>query len=205
MRKIVLQEMMSLDGFMAGPRGEFDWPLADDEFERHVDDLMNDADTILLGRNTYQMFAGYWPTAATSPTGTMKHSGSTEFVVPTSVSNAHDEVARKMNSYRKIVFSKTLKKVEWNNSTLLKEVDPKEISRLKQHSGKDMLVLGSGRLVSALMKFGLIDEFRVWINPIILGQGKPLFGALDDRQNLNLVRTKTFDSGLIELCYERAM
>jgi dihydrofolate reductase len=196
---------MSLDGFMAGPRGEFDWPLADDEFERHVDDLLDNADTILLGRNTYQMFASYWLTAATSPTGTMKHSGSAEFVVPTSVSNAHDDVARKMNSYRKIVFSKTLENVEWNNSTLLKEVDPKEISRLKQHSGKDMLVLGSGELVSALMKFGLIDEFRLWINPIILGKGKSLFGALDDRQKLNLVRTKTFGSGLMELCYERVM
>ena len=126
-------------------------------------------------------------------------------MVPASVSNVHDDVARKMNSYRKIVFSNTLEKVEWNNSTLLKEVDPKEILRLKQHSGKKMLVLGSGELVSALMKFGLIDEFRLWINPIILGKGKSLFGALDDRQKLNLVRTKTFGSGLIELCYERVM
>jgi len=203
MRTIILQEMVSLDGFMAGPNGEFDWPLADDEFERHVNSLMDDADTILLGRNTYQMFASYWPTAPTNTTGTIKNSGGAKFVVPTSVSNAHDEVALKMNSYHKIVFSKTLEKVEWNNSKLFKEVNPKEIIRMKEQPGKNMLVLGSGELVRALMKFGLIDKYRLWVNPIILGKGRPLFGALSDCQKLKLVGTKTFNSGLTELCYEQ--
>jgi dihydrofolate reductase len=164
--------MMSLDGFMAGPNGEFDWPLADGEFERHVNHVLNNVDTILLGRKTYQMFASYWPNAATNPTGTMKNSGGAEFAVPTSVSNAHYEVARKMNSYHKLVFSKTLDKVEWSNSVLLKQVYPKEMTRMKREPGKNMVVLGSAELASALMNFGLIDEYRVWLNPIILGKGE---------------------------------
>ena len=204
MRKIVLQEMMSLDGFMAGPKGEFDWPLADEEFEWHSNDLLNAADTLLLGRSTYQMFASYWPTAAFSVSGTMKNSDGVEFAVPTSVSNVHDEVARKMNAYRKIVFSKTLDKVQWNNSILVREVDPKEIIRMKEQPGKNMAVLGSAELVWSLMKSRLIDEYRVWVNPVILGRGKPLFGALDERHKLKLAETKMFRSGLIELHYEQA-
>jgi len=204
MRKIVVQEMMSLDGFMAGPKGEFDWPLADEEFERHANELLNAADTLLLGRSTYQMFASYWPTAASSASGTMKNSVGVEFTVPTSVSNTHDEVARKMNSYRKIVFSKTLDRVQWNNSVLAREVDPKDIIKMKEQPGKNMVVLGSAELVWSLMKLRLIDEYRVWVNPIILGRGKPLFGMLNDRRKLKLTETKTFGSGLIELHYEQA-
>jgi dihydrofolate reductase len=204
MRKIILQEMMSLDGFMAGPKGEFDWPLADEEFERHTNDLLNAADTILLGRNTHLMFASYWPTAASSATGRMKTSDEVEFVVPTSISNVHKEIASKMNAYRKIVFSKTLDKVEWNSSVLAREVDPKSIVRMKEQPGKNILLLGSAELVWVFMKFELIDEYRIWVNPIILGSGKPLFGALDDRQKLKLVESKPFNSGLIELWYQQA-
>ena len=204
MRKIVVQEMVSLDGFMAGPKGEFDWPLADEEFERHANELLTAADTLLLGRTTYQNFASYWPTAASSVTGTMKNSDGVDFAVPTSVSNTHDQVARKMNAYRKIVFSKTLDMVQWNNAVLVREVDPKEIAGMKEQPGKNMLVLGSAELVWSLMKSGLIDEYRVWVNPIILGRGKPLFGTLNDRRKLKLIETKTFGSGLIELHYEQA-
>jgi dihydrofolate reductase len=202
MRKIVLEEMLSLDGFMAGPNGEFDWPLADEEFEWHSNDLLNAADTILLGRRTYQAFASYWPTAASSATGRMKSPDRVEFAVPTSVLKVHDEVARKMNAYFKVVFSRTLDKVEWNNSRLVKEVVPEEIVRMKEQPGKNMVVIGSAELVSSLMRFGLIDEYRIWVNPIILGRGKPLFGALNDRHKLSLEGTKTFRSGLVELHYK---
>jgi len=133
----------------------------------------------------------------------MKNSDGVEFAVPTSVSNVHNEVARKMNTYRKIVFSKTLDKAQWNNSILVRDVDPKEIIRLKEQPGKNMVVLGSAELVWSLMKSGLIDEYRLWVNPIMLGRGKSLFGALDDRQKLKLAGTKTFRSGLIELHYEQ--
>jgi dihydrofolate reductase len=149
------------------------------------------------------MFASYWPTAASSSSGTMRRSDGIEFTVPTSSTNAHDQVAAKMNSYRKIVFSKTLDRVEWNNSTLVRQVDPKEVVRMKQQPGKNMVVLGSAELVWCLMKFGLIDEYRIWVNPIVLGRGKPLFGTQEDRHKLKLAGTKIFGSGLIEQYYKK--
>ena len=109
-----------------------------------------------------------------------------------------------MNAYRKIVFSKTLDKVEWNNSVLAREVDPKSIVMMKQQPGRDLLLLGSAKLVWVFMKFRLIDEYRIWVNPIILASGISLFGALDDRQKLKLVESKLFNSGLIGLYYQQA-
>ncbi len=203
MRRIVLQEMVSLDGFAAGPNGEFDWPLADEEFEQRANELLGKADTLLLGRNTYQMFASYWPTAPSSPTGTMKGSEGAEFTVPTSASAVHEAVARKMNSRRKIVFSKTLDRVEWANSTLMRAVVPQEIVEMKGQPGKDMLLLGSIGLARSFMEHGLVDEHRVWVNPILLGKGRPLYGE-KERRRLELVGTKTFRSGLVELHYRQS-
>lgn len=192
--------MVSLDGFAAGPNGEFDWPLADEEFEQHANELLDTADTLLLGRNTYQMFASYWPTALSNPTGTMKGSEGAEFAVPTSASAVHEAVARKMNSHSKIVFSRTLKRVKWSNSTLVGELVPEDVAAMKQREGKNMLLLGSIDLAQSFMRHGLIDEYRVWVNPIVLGTGKPLFGKMD-RRKLELVGTRSFRSGLLELHY----
>jgi dihydrofolate reductase len=203
LRKIVIQEAVSLDGFMAGPKGEFDWPLADEEFEQHANLLLENADTFLLGRMTYEWFAQYWPTALTSQTGVAGDPTGPQFVVPTTVSNTHDEVARKMNSYRKVVFSKTLSNATWNNSTIIKEVRPDEIKKLKEEPGKDMVLLGSASLASTFVRLDLIDEYRLWINPIILGGGKPLFGPLPGRRRLELADTKRFSSGLISLTYRK--
>jgi dihydrofolate reductase len=202
MRRIVLQQMMSLDGFMSGPNGEFDWPLADEEFEWHVNGLLASADTLLLGRNTYQMFSSYWPTALSDASGTMKRSNGVEFAVPTSANYAHEEVARKMNGYRKIVFSRTLDKVEWKNSILVNEVVPEEIRKWKEQPGKNMALTGSAELSQAFMRADLIDDLRLWVNPVILGKGKPLFGAQAERRKLRLSGTRTFGSGLIELYYQ---
>lgn len=121
--------------------------------------------------------------------------------MPTSASNTHNEVATKMNSYLKIVFSKTLESVQWNNSIVVREVVPKNINEMKQ-PGKNMIVLGSAELAWSLMKHGLIDDYRIWLNPIILGSGKRLFGTRDERRKLKLVDTRTFGSGLIELYYQ---
>ena len=134
----------------------------------------------------------------------MTNSEGVEFAVPTSASNTHDEIARKMNSYRKIVFSRTLDKVQWNNSILFNEIDPKEIIKMKEQPGKDMIVLGSAELVCSLVKSNLIDGYRLWANSIILGSGKPLFGAQNGRHTLKLIQTKAFSSGLMELYYEAA-
>jgi dihydrofolate reductase len=193
--------MVSLDGFAAGPNGEFDWPLADEEFERHANELLDGADTLLLGRNTYQMFASYWPTAASSATGAITGPEGADFAVPTSPSSVHDEVARKMNSYRKVVFSKSLGRVEWANSTLVRDVVPAEITEMKRQPGKNMLLLGSLGLAGSFMRQRLVDEYRIWVNPVLLGKGRPLFGE-GGTQRLEFLGTKTFKSGLTELHYQ---
>jgi dihydrofolate reductase len=201
MRKIIISEMVSLDGFFAGQNGEFDWPLADEEFERFALDQLNEMDTILFGRVTYEGMAAYWPTAVANPSGAMKNDSGVEFAVPTSPTEVHAQIASKMNTLPKLVFSKSLRKVEWNNSRIINKVDPKEISEMKQEAGKNMVVFGSADLVSSLRRFALIDEYRLFVNPILLGQGKPMFKNQSERQKLRLVGSKTFKSGVVGLFY----
>ncbi len=201
MRKIIVQNMVSLDGFIAGPNGEFDWPLADQEFEQYALERLNTYDTFLLGRVTYQMFASYWPTAITNTSGTLSKEG-VKFTVPKEVSDIHTEVANKMNSLQKIVFSKTLKNADWNNSKLFVQVVPEEIMKLKQQNGKDMVMLGSADLISTFTKLDLIDEYHLFVNPVVLGDGKPMFKDLNERLKLKLTKTKTFKSGLVGLYYQ---
>lgn len=201
-RKIVLQEMVSLDGFGAGQNDELDWHLADEEFELRANELLGDADTLLLGRRTYQGFASYWQTALSSPNGRMKGTDGAEFVVPTSPTWVHTEVARKMNSYRKIVFSRSLAKAEWANTVVKREVVPQELAEMKNQPGKNMLLLGSLDLAHSFMRHGLVDEYVLWANPVILGTGKAPFGG--ERRRLELLGTRTFRSGLVELHYRQA-
>jgi dihydrofolate reductase len=163
-RKIIVSEMVSLDSFFAGPNGEIDWHIVDEEFNQYAIDLLNTVDTILFGRKTYQLFESYWPAAATNP----------------STSKSDLEIAHDINNITKIVFSRTLGSVEWKNARLVKEVIPGEIVKMKQQPGKNMVVYGSGSIVSTLMNLGLIDEYRIIVNPVILGNGKPLFKGLKD-------------------------
>jgi dihydrofolate reductase len=181
MRKIVVSEMVTVDGFFAGPHGELDWHLVDGEFNEYAIDLLNAADTLLFGRVTYQLMAAYWPT-------------------PAAIKN-DPVIAERMNNLSKIVFSKTLDNVPWNHSTLMTEIAPEEITKMKQHSGKDMVILGSAVIVSAFARLGLIDEYRFIVNPVVLGRGKTLFEDINARTKLRLVRTKTFSSGNVLLCY----
>jgi dihydrofolate reductase len=176
--------MVTLDGFFAGPNGEIDWHVVDDEFNEYADDFLSSVDTLLFGRVTYQLMADYWP----SPSAT------TDDPI----------IADKMNQLHKIAFSKTLEKVEWNNSRLVKGNITEEIAKLKQQPGKDMAIFGSGSIVSTLTQLGLIDEYRIMVNPVVLGNGKPLFKDIHDKLNLKLLRTKTFRSGNIMLCYQPA-
>jgi len=180
MRKIIVSNYVTLDGFFAGPNGEIDWFVWDEEMAKYSKDILNTIDTILFGRVTYELMASYWPTATTED----------------------PLITDSMNSLPKIVFSKTLDKVEWNNSMLIKENVEEEISILKKLPGKDMVIFGSGSIVSAFTRLGLIDEYRLIVNPIILGKGKPLFRDLKDKLNLKLLEAKKFRFSNVLLCYE---
>ena len=186
MRKVIVTMWVTLDGFIAGPNEEMNWVMVDDEMGKYEDDLVSAADTLLLGRVTYQSFAGAWPYVPESP----------------SASEGEKEYARKVNAMRKIVFSRTLEKAEWNNSSLAKEVIPEEIEKMKLEPGKDMVIYGSASIVQAFTNLGLIDEYQLLVHPVVLGSGKPLFKNIKDRQNLKLIETKAFPSGVFGLYYQ---
>jgi dihydrofolate reductase len=177
MRKVLWQMMMSLDGFMEGPNRELDWHVVDEDSARFVAEMENQIDTIVFGRVTYQMMAAYWPTST-------------------------EPEARMMNELPKVVFSRTLKKVEWNNSRLVKGDVAEEIARLKQQPGKDMAMFGSSDLASTFMRLRLIDEYRIFVNPVVLGSGGPMFKDIKGRIALKLAKTQTLSSGVVILYYQ---
>jgi dihydrofolate reductase len=187
MRKLVLSMNMTLDGFMAGSNSELDWHFKSwtDEMARYASEQLSHADTILLGRVTYQAMANYWPNE------------------PLTVSYPREDIpfADMMNNYTKIVFSRSLQKTEWHNSKLVKDNIREQIIKLKKKKGKDIIVYGSGKIASALIKLKLIDEFVLWMHPVVLGSGKPLFRGIHDDITLKLNDTKVFASGVVVLCY----
>lgn len=174
--------MVTLDGFFAGPNGEIDWHVVDAEFNEYAIAMLNAADTILFGRVTYDMMAAYWPGEKPVKNDPI--------------------VAERMNNLEKIVFSTTQEDLAWNNSTVMKTIDRAEIIKIKEQPGKDILILGSGTIVSAFAGLGLIDEYRLIVNPVALGKGKTLFAGVNNRVKLKLSKTKTFCSGNVLLYYE---
>jgi dihydrofolate reductase len=182
MRKVFLFMMVSLDGYYEGPNQDISWHHVDEEFNDYAIQQLDDVDMLLFGRVTYQMMASWWPT-------------------PSAIEN-DPIVAGKMNSLPKIVFSRTLDKVEWNNSRLVKDNIAEQVTKLKQQPGKDLAIFGSSDLAVSLMQEGLIDEFRIMVNPVVLGNGKPLFKGLNHKVELRLTRTRSFRSGNVLLYYE---
>ena len=173
--------MMTLDGFFEGAKWDLAWHRVDDEFNEFSIAQLNEINTLLFGRVTYEGMAGYW----------------------TSSDALKDDpiVAGLMNKIPKIVVSKTLDQAGWQNTRLVRDHVAEEILKLKSGSGKDLAIFGSADLISALMELDLIDEHRVIINPVILGTGTPLFRT-KDKLNLKLVRTRVFNNGNVLLCYE---
>jgi dihydrofolate reductase len=176
--------LVSLDGFFEGPNRELDWHNVDQEFNEFAIDQLNSLDFLLFGRVTYEMMASYWPTPAALRDDPI--------------------VAGRMNALPKIVISKTLDKAEWNNTRLMKDHIAEEIGKLKQQPGKDMAIFGSSDLATSLTELGLVDEYRIMVNPVVLGAGKPLFKGIPGRLQLKLVKTKTFHNGNVLLYYEPA-
>ncbi len=178
MRKVFWQISATLDGFMEGPDRELDdtAQVADKDFDRYASEMLRSIGGMLLGRKTYQLFVDYWP-AATGPD------------------------ADAMNELPKIVFSKTLQKVDWNNARLVQDNVAEEVGRLKRQPGKDLAIFGSADLASTLMQLGLIDEYRVLVTPVILGVGTPMFKH-KKRVALRLLTATTMSTGIVALNYE---
>jgi len=174
--------MITLDGFFEGPNGEIDWHRVDEEFNEFAIEQVNAADGILFGRVTYQMMERYWPT-------------------PSAIAD-DPIIAEKMNTIPKYVFSRTLETASWSNTTLLKGEPAAEIKQLKQAPGKDLLVFGSANLAASLIQCDCIDEYRIMVNPIIIGSGRPLFENVHESVALKLVKTRAFRNGNILLTYQ---
>ena len=195
MRRIVMFNRVTADAYFAAPNGGLEWAVPDEEFDKEVASEPLEVDTILLGRRTYEMFAQFWPhVSAATPN---PHGGGP--VSPETLA-----MAKALNEGTKLVFSRGLKDVSWKNSRLLRDLDPREIERLKRQSGKDMIVLGSGSIVSQLTEYGLIDEYQFLVSPILLGQGRPLFQEVSTSSTLNLLEAKSYRSGNVMLHYARA-
>ena len=184
MRKIIVSEHITLDGFVAGAKGEMDWIQLDDEMFDMVYEFTNSADTALYGRVTYEMMEAYWPTAGDKPNATK-----------------HDiEHSNWYNKSEKVILSKTIKEKK-EKTTFINENAATELEKLKNDGDKNILVFGSPSVVHLLMKHNLIDEYWLFVNPIILGEGISLFTGLSNRTSLKLVTSKVFDYGVTALNY----
>ena len=188
MRKIIVSMRVTLDGFIAGVHGEMDWmeEFFDEALANYESELQKSVDTTLFGRETYQGFESYWPKVALDPAS------------PRGMA----EYAQQLNAMRKIVFSKTLSRVEWNNSVLLHEIDPEEITKMKQEPGRDMVIYGSASVVRSFTNLGLIDRYQLLVFPVVLGSGKPLFQDILHKVKLSLVSSTAHPSGVVELSYQ---
>jgi dihydrofolate reductase len=186
MRKIVSFVHVSLDGFVASANRGLDWIIVNEEIFDYVEQRIRETDTALYGRITYQMMESYWPTAADQPTATR-----------------HDiEHSRWYKKATKIVLSRTMKGDNLPNTKIISSNLTGAITKLKQGAGTDILMFGSPTATHSLMAENLIDEYWLFINPILLGQGIPLFKGIKDRTSLKLVTSKTFSSGVVCLQYE---
>jgi dihydrofolate reductase len=182
MRKVIMFNLITLDGYFEGPNKDISWHQVDDEFNQFAIEQLNSTDGLIFGRLTYELMKAYWPT-------------------PTAVEN-DPIVAGKMNSLPKFVFSKSLTKVDWNNTQLVKGEAVRELKRLKQQSGRDLFIFGSAVLSSTFTRNRLIDEYRILVNPILLGDGVRLFKGEYGLLKMKLLNTKAFQNGNILLSYQ---
>ena len=185
MRKVILMMSVSLDGFFEGPDHGLGWQVIDDELHAHFNEELGAMGAFLDGRVTYELMAGFWPTADADPAST----------------GPGAEFARIWREMPKIVYSRTMATAGWN-TIVVRDVVPEEVMALKALPGGDM-VLGGAELAAAFLRHDLIDEHRLYVHPVVLGRGRPLFPQSDARVGLRLAGTRTFGSGVVLLRYER--
>ena len=183
MRQVVWTMSVSLDGFMEGPNREIDWHRVDDELHQHFNDELRGAGAFLDGRVTYELMAEFWPTADADP------------ATPAPVA----EFARIWRAMPKIVYSRTLERAHWN-ATIVRDVVPEEVRALQAQPGGDLIV-GGAVLGATFLEHDLIDEIRVYVHPVVLGRGKPMFPRADTSRALSLEEARTFGNGVVMLRY----
>jgi dihydrofolate reductase len=197
MRRIVMFNWLTADGYFAGPDGGLDWVVPDEEQAKAAVAGLPGLDTVLFGRRTYELFEGFWRHALDdSATVPDPHR-------PGQRSREHRAIAVALNEMTKVVFSRTLKAVTWRNARLVHDLDPRAIETLKRQPGKDMIVFGSGSIVSQLTQHGLIDEYQFVVCPLFLGSGRPLLSGVSTRVRLELLEAKGYPSGDVLLRYAR--
>jgi dihydrofolate reductase len=184
MRKVIFFMLTTLDGYFEGPDRDINWHNVDGEFNEFAIQQTGEFGALLFGRVTYELMAGYWPSEAAERDDPV--------------------IAGLMNSLPKIVFSRTLENTDWNSTRLVKDNFVQEVLKLKEQPGKNIAIFGSSDLAVTCIEHRLIDEFRIMVNPVVLGNGKTLFKGIKDRLNLKLIKTKSFKSGNILLYYELA-
>lgn len=187
MRKLVLFMHVSLDGFAADTKRGLDWISYDSELQQYADGIVATVGSPVYGRVTYELMAGYWPTVLTNPNASEN-------------SKAH---AQWVDKVPKIVFSKTMKKAEWNNTIVINDNIAEEINKLKQQPGKDLVIFGSPGLSHSFMELDLIDEYQLTLNPVLLGSGIPVYERIQNKTNLKLVKATPLKSGVVGLHYAK--
>jgi dihydrofolate reductase len=183
--KLIAFNQVTLDGYFAGTGGDIGWAHKaeqDVEWQAFVAGNATAGGVLLFGRVTYELMASFWPT-------------------PSAIENL-PALARQMNDLPKVVFSRTLDKASWNNTRLVRGDLAAEIRQMKHEPGSDMAILGSGSIVSQLADLGLIDEFQIVVNPVVLGQGRTMFDGIGHTLDLRLIKTRVFGNGNVLLCYE---
>jgi dihydrofolate reductase len=183
MRKLLVFNNVTLDGFIADVNGDMSWAHSQDpEWQAFIAENAKGESQMLFGRKTYDLMASFWPT-------------------PQAI-QAMPGVAETMNKSPKVVFSRSLDKATWSNTTLVKGDPAAEVRRLKNEPGPGMVIFGSGTIVSLLAQEGLIDEFQIVVIPVVLGQGKSMFTGIKHKLPLKLIKTRIFGNGNVLLCYE---
>jgi len=187
MRRLVVFNSVSVDGYFVDMNGDMSWAknaTPDAEWDAFGAENAKGGGTLLFGRITYEMMASFWPTPLATQIDPI--------------------VAEQMNSLPKVVFSRTLNQASWSNTKLVKGDMPAEVQKMKQEPGKGMAVLGSGSIVSQLAQEGLIDEYQIVVNPVVLGAGRTMFDGVTEKLALKLTKTRAFGNGNVLLCYEPA-
>jgi len=184
MRKLVVFNHVALDGYFVDQNGDMSWAhkKPDAEWDAFVSQNASGGGVLMFGRITYELMASYWPS-------------------PHALEN-FPVVAQGMNQMPKVVFSRTLDKASWNNTKLVKSGMAAEVRKMKEEPGENIVILGSGSIVSQLAQEGLIDDYQIVVNPIVLGKGRTMFDGVESKLNLKLTKTRAFGNGNVLLCYE---